>query len=156
MKLKHNHATHHLVDHSVSAVKLMGRQYVLVYQDIWDLHQLADLSVLSIQTVISTKHVPIKDVVTHALVLVVLMLGAKLSTIILSAAVSLVIQEILSQDANQNVSCLCFITVITTIYYRTVDLIKLIFYCSTFTTTATSKSMPAYTMWTIFSVQSVW
>lgn len=51
MKLKHSHAVHHLVGHSVSAVKLMDKQYVLVYQDIWDLHQLVDPSVLLIQTV---------------------------------------------------------------------------------------------------------
>lgn len=110
MTLKHSHATHHLVDHSVSAVMLMAKQYVLVYQGIWDLHQLVDLNVLLIRTATSTKLVPIRDVVTHALVLVVLTPGVKLLTIIQSAAVSLVIQEILSQDANRFVSHIEFLS----------------------------------------------
>lgn len=92
------------MDHTVSVVKLMDKQCVLVHQVIQVHHQHVDQNVLSILSVIEIKRVPIRSVEILALEHAELVQNAKSLIIILFVVVRQDSVEIRSLDVFQSVS----------------------------------------------------
>jgi hypothetical protein len=94
------HVYLHLVGRILNAVTLVEVRHAHAFQIILEVHQIVDLSVLLIQNVQVTKHVCVKNVVTHAQALVVIRQFAEFLIMYQCVHVLMATLAILSQAAH--------------------------------------------------------